>query len=60
VFNLGEAESKDIDRAILYALLKANKTNANTQLSLALAWNRCDIARHEIFTQENRQYWKVS
>ncbi|XP_053387178.1 transient receptor potential cation channel subfamily M member 2-like isoform X2 [Mercenaria mercenaria] len=58
IFNLGEAETKDIDRAILYALLKANKTNANAQLSLALAWNRCDIARHEIFTQDNRQYWK--
>lgn len=58
IFNLSEAETKDIDRAILYALLKANKTNANAQLSLALAWNRCDIARHEIFTQENRQHWK--
>ncbi|XP_060552910.1 transient receptor potential cation channel subfamily M member 2-like isoform X4 [Ruditapes philippinarum] len=58
IFNLGEADTKDIDRAILYALLKANKTNANAQLSLALAWNRCDIARHEIFTQSNRQYWK--
>lgn len=58
IFNLGEADTKDIDRAILYALLKANKTNANAQLSLALAWNRCDIARHEIFTTENRQHWK--
>ncbi|WAQ96697.1 TMP2L-like protein [Mya arenaria] len=58
IFSINQADTKDIDRAILYALLKANKTNANAQLSLALAWNRCDIARHEIFTQENRQYWK--
>ena len=40
-------------------LFSANKTNANAQLSLAMAWNRCDIARHEIFTQDNRKYWKV-
>ena len=39
--------------------ISANKTNANAQLSLAMAWNRCDIARHEIFTQDNRKYWKV-
>ncbi|KAH3872329.1 hypothetical protein DPMN_035544, partial [Dreissena polymorpha] len=58
VFCISQADTKDIDRAILYALLKANMTNASAQLALALAWNRCDIARHEIFTQANRQHWK--
>ncbi|XP_076450410.1 transient receptor potential cation channel subfamily M member-like 2 [Babylonia areolata] len=59
IFNLDKADSvKDIDRAILYALLKANKSNANSQLALALAWNRCDIARQEIFTPENRHSWQ--
>ncbi|KAK3766250.1 hypothetical protein RRG08_036888 [Elysia crispata] len=60
IFNLDESDSvKDIDRAILYALLKANKFNCNSQLALALAWNRCDIARQQIFTAENRTQWKL-
>ncbi|XP_076459392.1 transient receptor potential cation channel subfamily M member-like 2 [Babylonia areolata] len=59
IFNLDKAESeKDIDRAILYALLRANKSDANSQLALALAWNRCDIARQEIFTSKNRHVWQ--
>ncbi|XP_046584536.1 transient receptor potential cation channel subfamily M member 2-like [Haliotis rubra] len=59
VYNLENAASiRDIDRAILYALLKANKSNANSQLALALAWNRCDIARQEIFTPTNRKHWQ--
>ncbi|XP_048256759.1 transient receptor potential cation channel subfamily M member 2-like isoform X1 [Haliotis rufescens] len=59
VYNLENAASiRDIDRAILYALLKANRSNANSQLALALAWNRCDIARQEIFTPSNRKYWQ--
>ena len=37
----------------------ANRTNADAQLSLALAWHRCDMDLDEIFTVENRQYWKV-
>ncbi|KAL8607328.1 hypothetical protein ACOMHN_039478 [Nucella lapillus] len=61
IFNLAKADSvKDIDRAILYALLKANKSDAKSQLALALAWNRCDIARQEIFTAENRHKWQQS
>nr|KAG5702764.1 hypothetical protein BaRGS_003638 [Batillaria attramentaria] len=59
VFHLYKADSvKDIDRAILYALLRANKSNAKSQLALALAWNRCDIARQEIFTTANRHQWE--
>ncbi|KAL3875817.1 hypothetical protein ACJMK2_033732 [Sinanodonta woodiana] len=58
VFNLNEADTKDIDKAILYALLKANRSNASAQLALALAWNRPDIARNEIFKPSNREQWK--
>ena len=60
VFHLDDVDTtNEIDQAILYALLKANKANAQTQLNLALAWNRCDIARQEIFTIENRAQWQV-
>lgn len=36
----------------------ANRSNADAQLALALAWNRSDIARQEIFTTTNREQWK--
>ncbi|CAD5116686.1 DgyrCDS5550 [Dimorphilus gyrociliatus] len=59
VFQLDDAEStKEIDQAILYALLKANKSHPQSQLNLALAWNRCDVARAEIFTMENSKRWQ--
>lgn len=41
--------TQDIDNAILTALLKGQKLSAPDQLDLALAWNRVDIARSEIF-----------
>lgn len=52
----------EIDVAILRALLKKEKSTnqqdeANyyqSQLRLALKWNRIDIARNFIFTDENR------
>ncbi|KAI8729643.1 transient receptor potential cation channel subfamily M member 5 [Biomphalaria glabrata] len=60
VYDLDKSESaQDIDRAILCALLRANKSNCSTQLALALAWNRCDIARQQIFTLENRSRWSI-
>lgn len=58
-------EKADIDVAILRALLKMHSTvgdaNANlevqrnlqTQLKLALSWDRVDIARNYIFTNKN-------
>ncbi|KAK3595123.1 hypothetical protein CHS0354_002376 [Potamilus streckersoni] len=58
VFNLNEADRKDIDTAILDALLKAKKSNSEAQLSLALAWNRSDIAREKIITNDKRKQWK--
>lgn len=51
----------EIDVAILRALLKKEKTTDKdvseyyqSQLRLALKWNRIDIARNFIFTDENR------
>lgn len=44
--------SQEIDLAILKALLKANKSSQLMQLNLALAWNRIDVAKSEIFTDE--------
>ncbi|XP_063423231.1 transient receptor potential cation channel subfamily M member-like 2 isoform X2 [Mytilus trossulus] len=56
VFNLSAStsnqSSKDIDYAILKALLKANKDQVYDQLKLALAWNRIDIAKSEIFVDD--------
>ncbi|XP_064607878.1 transient receptor potential cation channel subfamily M member 3-like isoform X2 [Liolophura sinensis] len=48
VFRMGE-ENQDIDLAILTALLKGTNTSAPDQLSLALTWDRVDIARSHIF-----------
>lgn len=47
--------SQDIDLAILKALLKANSSSPLAQLNLALAWNRIDVAKSEIFTDE--RHW---
>ncbi|XP_035824942.1 transient receptor potential cation channel subfamily M member 1 isoform X2 [Aplysia californica] len=50
VFRMGDREeSKDIDLAILTALLKGTTANAIDQLNLALTWDRVDIARSHIF-----------
>lgn len=58
-------ERADIDVAILQALLKIHSTtteekinsetqrNLQTQLKLALSWDRVDIARKFIFTSKN-------
>merc|ERR1712150_430678 len=55
VFRLDGADSaKDIDLAILQALLKVNKSSPIDQLKLALAWNRIDVARSEIFTDDEK------
>ena len=52
----------DIDVAILRSLLKANNKGDNIneneiqiQLRLALKWNRIDIARNFILTEENKE-----
>ncbi|NP_061222.3 transient receptor potential cation channel subfamily M member 1 isoform X2 [Mus musculus] len=49
VFRMGSEGQQDVEMAILTALLKGTNASAPDQLSLALAWNRVDIARSQIF-----------
>ncbi|XP_049573518.1 transient receptor potential cation channel subfamily M member 1 isoform X2 [Syngnathus scovelli] len=49
VFRMGGEGQQDIEMSILTALLKGTNASACDQLSLALAWNRVDIARSQIF-----------
>ncbi|XP_037550845.1 transient receptor potential cation channel subfamily M member 1 [Nematolebias whitei] len=46
---MGSEGQQDIEMSILTALLKGTNASASDQLSLALAWNRVDIARSQIF-----------
>uniref|UniRef100_A0A672NSY7 Transient receptor potential cation channel subfamily M member 1-like n=1 Tax=Sinocyclocheilus grahami TaxID=75366 RepID=A0A672NSY7_SINGR len=55
VFRTASEGQQDIEMAILTALLKGTNASAPDQLSLALAWNRVDIARSQIFIQG--QHW---
>ncbi|XP_052253944.1 transient receptor potential cation channel subfamily M member-like 2 isoform X2 [Dreissena polymorpha] len=45
---------KEIDVIMLQALLKANKNQVMDQLRLALAWNRIDVAKSDIFTDDKQ------
>ncbi|XP_025027088.1 transient receptor potential cation channel subfamily M member 2 [Python bivittatus] len=63
IFREGKDGQQDIDVAILQAMLKASRChdhfgheNWDYQLKLAVAWNRVDIARSEIFTDDHE--WK--
>ncbi|XP_036767937.2 transient receptor potential cation channel subfamily M member 2 isoform X6 [Manis pentadactyla] len=65
IFREGKDGQQDVDVAILQALLKASRSQDHFghetwdhQLKLAVAWNRVDIARSEIFTDERQ--WKPS
>jgi hypothetical protein len=44
----------EVDVAILKAFLKSKKQEYQTQLKFAQSWNRIDIARDFIFTDENK------
>ncbi|XP_078252387.1 transient receptor potential cation channel subfamily M member 6 [Rhinoraja longicauda] len=57
IFDADSEEQQDIDLAILTALLKGTNTSASDQLSLALAWDRVDIAKRNILVYG--QHWKV-
>uniref|UniRef100_A0A8C5PFR9 Transient receptor potential cation channel subfamily M member 6 n=1 Tax=Leptobrachium leishanense TaxID=445787 RepID=A0A8C5PFR9_9ANUR len=57
IFDAESEEQQDIDVAILTALLKGTKMSAPDQLSLALTWNRVDIAKKHILVYG--QHWKV-
>uniref|UniRef100_A0A8C6THV7 Transient receptor potential cation channel, subfamily M, member 1a n=1 Tax=Neogobius melanostomus TaxID=47308 RepID=A0A8C6THV7_9GOBI len=58
VFRMGSEGQQDIEMSILTALLKGTNACATDQLSLALAWNRVDIARNQIFVYG--LHWPVS
>ncbi|XP_059823427.1 transient receptor potential cation channel subfamily M member 2 [Hypanus sabinus] len=65
VFQADASGNNDLDVAILQALLKASSSsghqwqeNLDHQLQLAIAWNRLDIAKSHIFT--NDKQWKSS
>ncbi|GAB6029581.1 hypothetical protein CHUAL_005324 [Chamberlinius hualienensis] len=49
IFRMGEEPVLELDQAILICLLKGSRLSAPDQLSLALTWNRVDIARCEVF-----------
>ncbi|RVE58090.1 hypothetical protein OJAV_G00205850 [Oryzias javanicus] len=60
IFRVKEDNHGDVDVAILKALLKASRSSEiltldcwKIQLELAIAWNRVDIAKTEIFTEES-------
>ncbi|XP_029794679.1 transient receptor potential cation channel subfamily M member 2 isoform X3 [Suricata suricatta] len=62
IFREGKDGQQDVDVAILQALLKASRShdhvgheNWDHQLKLAVAWDRVDIARSEIFTDERQR-----
>ncbi|XP_069817937.1 transient receptor potential cation channel subfamily M member 6 isoform X3 [Dendropsophus ebraccatus] len=57
IFDAESEEQQDIDIAILTALLKGTNMSAPDQLSLALTWNRVDIAKKHILVYG--QHWKV-
>lgn len=53
----------EIDVAILHALLRSEKvtseTESQSQLKLALSWNRVDIARKFIFTEDRKDNVRI-
>jgi hypothetical protein len=57
VFRLGEGS--DLDNAILTALLKGQNLTATEQLTLALAWDRADVARSDIFVLGQVSFLKL-
>uniref|UniRef100_A0A096LZ84 Transient receptor potential cation channel, subfamily M, member 2 n=1 Tax=Poecilia formosa TaxID=48698 RepID=A0A096LZ84_POEFO len=64
IFRASKDDQKNMDVAILLALLKASKKTDESlgdeswkmRLELAIAWNRADLAKTEIFTEE--KMWK--
>ncbi|XP_014296022.1 transient receptor potential cation channel trpm isoform X2 [Microplitis demolitor] len=49
VFRITQDGPHELDQTILTALFKSQQLSPTEQLSLALIWNRVDIARSEIF-----------
>ena len=51
VFNIKREE--DMDKKILFALLKSENFNFQSQMFLSMVWNRVDIAEEKIFCDRN-------
>ncbi|ELW68490.1 Transient receptor potential cation channel subfamily M member 6 [Tupaia chinensis] len=56
IFDADSEDQRDLDLAILTALLKRTNLSASEQLNLAMAWDRVDIAKKHILIYE--QPWK--
>jgi len=57
VFSLkADNNASDIDEAIIRALIKAKKSNFQSMTRMCLEWDRVDVARKFIFTEDNRQF----
>ncbi|XP_064152894.1 transient receptor potential cation channel subfamily M member 6 isoform X2 [Anguilla rostrata] len=57
IFDSESTDQQDLDSVILTALFKGSKAPAPDQLSIALAWDRVDIAKNHILVYG--QQWKV-
>uniref|UniRef100_A0A8C4X5R7 non-specific serine/threonine protein kinase n=1 Tax=Erpetoichthys calabaricus TaxID=27687 RepID=A0A8C4X5R7_ERPCA len=57
IFDAESDDQQDMDVAILTAFLKGTNASASDQLSIALAWNRVDIAKKHIVVYG--QHWKA-
>uniref|UniRef100_A0A0K0EEN8 LSDAT_euk domain-containing protein n=1 Tax=Strongyloides stercoralis TaxID=6248 RepID=A0A0K0EEN8_STRER len=55
IYRYGEEGSKDVDYAILTAILRGQNLSPIDQLYLTLSWNRVDIARSHIFVK-NKEF----
>ena len=53
VFNIRREE--DMDKKILFALLKSENFNFQSQMFLSMVWNRVDIAEEKIFSNRSFQ-----
>ncbi|PAA60679.1 hypothetical protein BOX15_Mlig018997g1 [Macrostomum lignano] len=62
MLNVYDAESMDpneqLDRVILTTFLRQTSLSVVTQLNMAMAWNRPDLAAQEIFSSERKAKWE--
>ena len=47
---------EDMDKKILFALLKSENLSLNSQLYLSMVWNRVDIAEEKIFSDRTFEW----
>uniref|UniRef100_A0A0N5C8B8 LSDAT_euk domain-containing protein n=1 Tax=Strongyloides papillosus TaxID=174720 RepID=A0A0N5C8B8_STREA len=55
IYRYGDEGAKDVDYAILTAILRGQNLSPMDQLYLTLTWNRVDIARSHIF-EKNKEF----